>query len=86
MLDYLGKPVKYEALFKKYSGRKFMKGAIFVKDWMERQGADYRLEVAAAGAAKTKEAEKRPSQRASYVSVDSSESSEAAAPSEEDQE
>jgi hypothetical protein len=35
MLDFLGKPVKYEAMYKKYSQRKFMKGAIFVKDWIE---------------------------------------------------
>ena len=35
MLDYLEKPVKYEALYKKYSQRKFMKGSIFVKDWID---------------------------------------------------
>jgi hypothetical protein len=35
MLDFLSKPVKYEAMYKKYSQRKFMKGAIFVKDWIE---------------------------------------------------
>ncbi|KAI8929256.1 cyclin-like protein [Entophlyctis helioformis] len=37
MLDYLAKPVKYEALYKKYSARKFMKAAIFVEDWIQRQ-------------------------------------------------
>jgi hypothetical protein len=35
MLDFLSKPLKYEAMYKKYSQRKFMKGAIFVKDWIE---------------------------------------------------
>lgn len=35
MLDFLSKPVKFEAMYKKYSQRKFMKGAIFVKDWIE---------------------------------------------------
>jgi G2/mitotic-specific cyclin 1/2 len=39
MLDYLSKPVKYEALFKKYSSRKFMKAAIFVKGWIEERNA-----------------------------------------------
>jgi G2/mitotic-specific cyclin 1/2 len=34
MLEYLQKPVKYEAVFKKYSQRKFMKGAIFVQSWI----------------------------------------------------
>ncbi|KAL2919153.1 G2/mitotic-specific cyclin [Polyrhizophydium stewartii] len=37
MLDYLEKPVRYEALYKKYSGRKFMKAAIFVEDWIARR-------------------------------------------------
>lgn len=35
MLEFLKRPVKYEAIFKKYSQRKFMKGAVFVKDWVE---------------------------------------------------
>lgn len=37
MLDFLSRPVKYEAMFKKYSSRKFMKGAIFVKDWISER-------------------------------------------------
>jgi hypothetical protein len=35
MIEFLKKPIKYEAIFKKYSQRKFMKGAIFVKDWIK---------------------------------------------------
>ncbi|KAI8896292.1 cyclin-like protein [Globomyces pollinis-pini] len=35
LLQYLSKPTKYTGLFKKYSQRKFMKGALFVKDWIE---------------------------------------------------
>ena len=35
MVEYLQKPLKYEAIFKKYSQRKFMKGSVFVKDWIE---------------------------------------------------
>jgi hypothetical protein len=35
MLEFLKKLVKYEAIYKKYSQRKFMKGAVFVKDWVE---------------------------------------------------
>ena len=37
-LDYLSKPVKFEALHKKYSSRKFMKAAIFAQDWMQHYG------------------------------------------------
>ncbi|KAJ8327952.1 G2/mitotic-specific cyclin [Batrachochytrium dendrobatidis] len=37
VLDYLSKPVKYEALYKKYSARKFLKVAIFVEDWIAKQ-------------------------------------------------
>ena len=37
MLDYLKKPTKHEALFKKYASKKFMKASIFVKDWIEKQ-------------------------------------------------
>ena len=40
MLDYLSKPVKYEALFKKYTSRKFMKAAIFVKGWLEQHRSE----------------------------------------------
>jgi G2/mitotic-specific cyclin 1/2 len=38
MLDFLKKPPKHEALFKKYCSKKFMKASIFVKDWIERKG------------------------------------------------
>ncbi|KAJ3371067.1 G2/mitotic-specific cyclin [Kappamyces sp. JEL0680] len=34
ILEFLVKPVKYEAIFKKYSQRKFMKGAVFVQEWI----------------------------------------------------
>ncbi|KAH6586620.1 hypothetical protein BASA50_009359 [Batrachochytrium salamandrivorans] len=37
VVDYLSKPVKYEALYKKYSARKFLKVAIFVEDWIAKQ-------------------------------------------------
>ena len=36
MLQYLAEPIKYEALYKKYSAKKFMKAAIFAKDWVDR--------------------------------------------------
>lgn len=33
--------MKYEALFKKYSAKKFMKAAIFAEDWISKtQGTD----------------------------------------------
>jgi G2/mitotic-specific cyclin 1/2 len=35
ILEMLKKPMKYEALYKKYSSRKFMKAALFVKNWIE---------------------------------------------------
>lgn len=37
MLDYLKKPTKHEALWKKYASKKFMKASIFVRDWIEKQ-------------------------------------------------
>jgi hypothetical protein len=36
MSETLLTPSKYEALFKKYSSRRYMKAAIFVKDFMEK--------------------------------------------------
>lgn len=39
MLEFLSKPTKYEAIYKKYSQRKFMKGALFVKDWIVSRGS-----------------------------------------------
>jgi hypothetical protein len=40
ILDYLLQPIKYEALYKKYSARKFMKSAVFVADWLvENKGS-----------------------------------------------
>ncbi|KAI8911103.1 cyclin B [Gorgonomyces haynaldii] len=36
MLQFLATNQKYEALYKKYSAKKFMKAAIFAKDWIER--------------------------------------------------
>ena len=40
MLDNLKRPMKFEALFKKYSSRKFMKASIFVKGWIEENELD----------------------------------------------
>ncbi|KAI8849719.1 cyclin-like protein [Chytridium lagenaria] len=37
MIDYLERPTKYEALFKKYGSKKFMRASIFVKEWMEKR-------------------------------------------------
>ena len=37
ILDFLSQPTKYEAVYKKYAGKKFMKCAIFVKDWIEKK-------------------------------------------------
>ncbi|KAJ3110239.1 G2/mitotic-specific cyclin [Phlyctochytrium bullatum] len=37
MLDYLERPIKYEALFKKYASKKFMRASVYVKDWMEKR-------------------------------------------------
>lgn len=36
MLEYLRKPTKYEAVYKKYSSRKFMKASVFVKDYITK--------------------------------------------------
>jgi hypothetical protein len=36
MVDYLSAPVKYEALFNKYSAKKFMKAAVYAQDWVRR--------------------------------------------------
>lgn len=30
MIDYLARPVKHEAFFKKYASKKFMKGIVFL--------------------------------------------------------
>ncbi|KAJ3065339.1 G2/mitotic-specific cyclin [Podochytrium sp. JEL0797] len=37
MIEYLRKPCKHEAFFKKYASKKFMKASIFVKEWMIKQ-------------------------------------------------
>ncbi|KAJ3103812.1 G2/mitotic-specific cyclin [Phlyctochytrium planicorne] len=37
MLDYLERPVKYEALHKKYSSKKFMRASVYAKDWMDKR-------------------------------------------------
>ncbi|KAJ3219160.1 G2/mitotic-specific cyclin [Dinochytrium kinnereticum] len=37
MLDYLERPLKYEALFKKYASKKFMRASVYVKEWMEKR-------------------------------------------------
>lgn len=39
-LDYLCRPTKHEALFKKYSSKRFMKASIFVRDWVRKYAAD----------------------------------------------
>ncbi|KAJ3234097.1 G2/mitotic-specific cyclin [Chytriomyces hyalinus] len=36
MLEYLNKPCKHEAFFKKYASKKFMKASVFVKEWMTK--------------------------------------------------
>ncbi|KAI8838242.1 cyclin-like protein [Chytriomyces cf. hyalinus JEL632] len=36
MLEYLNKPCKHEAFFKKYASKKFMKASVFVKEWMSK--------------------------------------------------
>ncbi|KAK9729358.1 G2/mitotic-specific cyclin [Basidiobolus ranarum] len=36
ILDYLSKPLKYEALYKKYSSKNLMKISVFVKDWIAK--------------------------------------------------
>lgn len=40
MIAYLSAPLKYEALYKKYSSKKFMKAAIFAQDWIDRNAKD----------------------------------------------
>jgi len=35
MLTFLGKPSKFTAVWKKYAQRKYMKGAIFVDEWVK---------------------------------------------------
>ncbi|KAJ3086890.1 G2/mitotic-specific cyclin, partial [Physocladia obscura] len=36
MIDYLHKPCKHEAFFKKYTSKKFMKAAPFVREWISK--------------------------------------------------
>jgi G2/mitotic-specific cyclin 1/2 len=45
MLENLKKPVKYEAMFKKYAQRKFMKASVFCKEWVEKECEDKQDEV-----------------------------------------
>ncbi|KAK9686907.1 G2/mitotic-specific cyclin [Basidiobolus ranarum] len=37
LIDSLAKPVKYEAVFKKYSIKKLMRISIFVKEWVDKR-------------------------------------------------
>ncbi|KAK9723354.1 G2/mitotic-specific cyclin [Basidiobolus ranarum] len=36
LMDNLSKPMKYEAIFKKYAGKKFMRISLTVKDWISK--------------------------------------------------
>ncbi|EPX73446.1 G2/M B-type cyclin Cdc13 [Schizosaccharomyces octosporus yFS286] len=36
MINYLQKPVRHEAFFKKYASKKFMKASLFVRDWIKK--------------------------------------------------
>ncbi|KAJ3212176.1 G2/mitotic-specific cyclin [Entophlyctis luteolus] len=36
MIDYLQKPIKHEAFYKKYASKKFMKASPFVKEWIAK--------------------------------------------------
>ena len=35
-IEYFQTPIKYEAIFKKYSSKKFMKASLFVRDYIEK--------------------------------------------------
>ncbi|ORY78196.1 cyclin-like protein [Protomyces lactucae-debilis] len=37
LIDALRKPVKFEALFKKYASKKFIKASLYVRDWCKKQ-------------------------------------------------
>lgn len=57
-LDYLCRPTKHEALFKKYSSKRFMKASIFVRDWVRKYAKD-RVEALAGKKKKKKWGETR---------------------------
>lgn len=40
MMEYLEKPCKHEALYKKYASKKFMKASIFVREWLAKQNEE----------------------------------------------
>lgn len=37
MLDYLQKPVRHEAFYKKYASRKFIKSSLYVTQWVQSE-------------------------------------------------
>jgi len=38
MLDYLTKPVRHEAFYKKYASKKFIKASLYVTQWVDKDG------------------------------------------------
>ncbi len=49
MTEFLQRPLKYEALYKKYASKKFMKASVFVRDWMDKHLGSGSLDDVASG-------------------------------------
>ncbi|KAI5839826.1 cyclin-like protein [Morchella snyderi] len=47
MIDYLARPVKHEAFFKKYASKKFMKASIHARQWAKKNAKAHGIDVSA---------------------------------------
>ncbi|KAA8909152.1 cyclin-like protein [Sphaerosporella brunnea] len=45
MIDYLIRPVKHQAFFKKYAGKKFMKASLHLRDWAKKNATAYGVDI-----------------------------------------
>ncbi|PWW76033.1 hypothetical protein C7212DRAFT_195144 [Tuber magnatum] len=45
MIDYLARPVKHEAFFKKYASKKFMKASIHARQWAKRNASAHGVNI-----------------------------------------
>ncbi|KAG0135410.1 cyclin-like protein [Tuber indicum] len=48
MIDYLARPVKHEAFFKKYASKKFMKASIHARQWAKRNASAHGVNIESA--------------------------------------
>lgn len=47
MIDYLARPVKHEAFFKKYASKKFMKASIHARQWAKKNAKIHGIDITA---------------------------------------